>query len=57
MQEKNQSNYRWTVDYKEDLELVKFIVNNISKKPILTNNIFDLINKNPDILNINKNHI
>jgi len=56
-QEKNQSNYRWTVDYKEDLELVKFIVNNISKKPILTNNIFDLINKNPGILNINKNHI
>jgi len=55
-QEENLSNYRWTVDYKEDLEFVKFVVNNITKKPILTNDILDLIEKNPDILKINKKH-
>ena len=56
IQEKNQSNYRWTIDYNEDLELVKYIANNIIKKPILTNDIINLIIKNPDILKINENH-
>ena len=55
-QEKNQSNYRWTVDYKNDLEFVKYVANKIIKKPILTNDIINLIIKNPDILKINENH-
>ena len=55
-QEKNQSNYRWTVDYIEDLELVKYIANNIIKKPILTSDIINLIIKNPNLLKINESH-
>ena len=56
IQEKNQSNYRWTIDYNEDLELVKYIANNIIKKPILTSDIINLIIKNPNLLKINESH-
>ena len=56
IQEKNQSNYRWTIDYNEDLELVKYIANNIIKKPILTNDIINLIIKNPNLLKTNESH-
>jgi len=56
IQEKNQSNYRWTIDYNEDLELVKYIANNIIKKPILTNDIINLIIKNPNLLKRNESH-
>lgn len=56
IQEKDQSNYRWTIDYNEDLELVKYIANNIIKKPILTNDIINLIIKNPNLLKINESH-
>jgi len=56
IQEKNQSNYRWTIDYNEDIELVKYIANNIIKKPILTNDIINLIIKNPNLLKRNESH-
>ena len=56
IQEKNQSNYRWTIDYNEDLELVKYIANNIIKKPILTSDIINLIIKNPNLLKRNESH-
>ena len=56
IQEKDQSNYRWTIDYNEDLELVKYIANNIIKKPILTNDIINLIIKNPNLLKRNESH-
>ena len=56
IQEKDQSNYRWTIDYNEDLELVKYIANNIIKKPILTSDIINLIIKNPNLLKINESH-
>ena len=55
-QNTNQTNYRWTVDYEEDLTLVKKIVHKISKNPILTNHIIDLLEKNPEIVKINKKH-
>jgi len=55
-QENNQSKYRWTVDYEEDLEFVRFIVNNTSKNPILTADIIELIKKYPDIIKINKKY-
>jgi spore coat polysaccharide biosynthesis protein SpsF len=55
-QENNQSGYRWTVDYEEDLEFVRFIASNISKNPILTDDIIELIEKNPDIIKINKKY-
>ena len=55
-QNTNQSNYRWTVDYEEDLKLVKKIVQKISKNPILTEHIIDLLEKNPEIVKINKKY-
>jgi len=55
-QENNQSGYRWTVDYEKDLEFVRFIASNISKNPILTDDIIELIEKNPDIIKINKKY-
>jgi spore coat polysaccharide biosynthesis protein SpsF len=52
----NQSNYRWTIDYEEDLEFVKKVVNKIQKNPILTDHIIDLLKKNPEIVKINKKY-
>ena len=52
----NQSNYRWTIDYEEDLEFVKKVVHKIQKNPILTHHIVDLLEKNPEIVKINKKH-
>ncbi len=56
VQEKNQSRYRWTVDHKEDLEFVKCVISKISKNPILTCDIIELIEKNPDIMKINNKY-
>ena len=53
-QNENFSNYSWTVDFKEDLEFVRHVANHITKKPILTKDIMELIRKSPDILKINK---
>jgi len=55
-QKTNQSNYRWTIDYEEDLEFVKKVVHKIQKNPILTQHIVDLLEKNPEIVKINKKH-
>ena len=55
-QNTNQSHYRWTIDYVEDLELVKEIVDKIPKSPILTQYIIDLLEKNPEIVKINKKY-
>jgi len=53
----DQSGFRWTVDRKEDLELVKRIISKIKKDPILTEDIVDLLKKEPQMLKINKNHV
>lgn len=50
----NLSHLRWTVDRKEDLELVRIIVSRINKRPILMTNIVELIHNEPDLININK---
>jgi len=54
---KNISNYRWTVDTLADLRLVKNIVSNIKKRPILMQDILDLFLKRPELVSINKNVI
>ena len=54
-QTKDESNYRWTVDYVEDLEFIKYVVNKIPNRPILINNIMNLI-KNPHNFKITKNY-
>jgi len=48
------SNLRWTVDHKEDLDLIKEIVDKIPKRPILMSDVIDLFSKFPHLQNINK---
>ena len=55
-QDFNQSNYRWTIDYPEDLEFVKILTREIQKTPILTEHIIDFLKKNPEIVQINKKY-
>ena len=49
------SNFRWALDYKEDLELIKKIVMKIKKRPILTRDIINLLNKEKELIRINQN--
>ena len=55
-QQIDESNFSWTVDYKENLEFVKEIVKKTTKRPILKNDVLEILRKNPEILKINKNH-
>ena len=52
---KNLSHIRLTLDRPNDLKLIKLIVSKIKKRPILLNDILDLISKEPSILKINSN--
>ena len=52
---KNISQLRYTIDKKEDLQLVKEIVKNISIRPILLEDIINLQKEKPKIFEINKN--
>ncbi len=52
---RNLSHLRWTVDYKEDLDLICKIINQISTRPILMKNILDLFVKYPELKKINEN--
>jgi len=49
------SKFHWTVDRSEDLEFVKAIYKKIKNKPILLENILELLKKEPNLLDINKN--
>ena len=48
------SSLRWTVDYKEDLELIREIIHLIPNRPILMENIVDLFSKHPELKKINQ---
>lgn len=48
------SNLHWTVDRAEDLEFVKTIFQSINKRPILLDDILQLLTKRPSLLEINK---
>lgn len=50
------SDLRWTVDYNEDFELVKILISKIQSRPIHLENILNLLNKEPKLLELNKNH-
>ena len=50
---KNISHLRWTVDKIEDLELVRKIVSKIKNRPILMNNILELLENEPNLIKIN----
>ena len=50
------SHLRWTVDYNEDLELVKILISKIVSRPIHLENILNILNSEPQLLELNKNH-
>lgn len=54
---KNISNLRWTVDRKEDLDFVRVIVSKIKKSPILMTDILQLLEIEPQLVDINKNYV
>lgn len=54
---KNLSNLRWTVDREQDLKFVQEIKKRIDKKPIFMTDILEILEKNPDLIQINSNHI
>ena len=51
------SSHRWTLDYQEDLDLIRNIVKEIKNRPILMNDIINLFNKKPNIFKINKKYL
>ena len=54
---KNQSNYRITVDYKEDLEVIKRIINNFKPNIYFSSSkISNFLKNNSDIVKINEMH-
>ena len=53
----NLSHLRWTVDRENDLQLVKLIISKITKRPILMNDILELIKKDKKLIEINKNNV
>ena len=54
---KNLSHFRWTVDRENDLQLVKLIISKITKRPILMNDVLELIKKDKKLIEINKNNV
>jgi spore coat polysaccharide biosynthesis protein SpsF len=52
---RNISYLRWTVDQINDLNLIQMIVSKITKRPILLNDIIDLLTKEPELTKINAN--
>lgn len=55
--QKNLSSLRWTIDQIEDFILVKNIISKIKKSPILMTDIVNLLTKEPELFDINKNVI
>ena len=44
-----------TLDRIEDLKLIKKIIEKISKRPILMNDVLDVFSKQPELIKINEN--
>ena len=51
--EKNLSQFRWALDYENDLKLIRIIISKIQKRPILMNDILELFEQEPDLTKIN----
>jgi spore coat polysaccharide biosynthesis protein SpsF len=56
-QKNDQSHFRYTIDRKEDYNLVLEIVSRIKTRPIKTNEIVELLTKNPELLKLNSHII
>ncbi len=50
------SHLRWTVDYNEDFELVKILISKIKSRPVHLEDILNILNNEPNLLELNKNH-
>ena len=53
---KNLSHISFTINRNNDLKLVRKIISKIDKHPILMKDILKLLDKEPELLEINKNH-
>ena len=49
----NLSQFRWALDYENDLKLIRIIISKIQKRPILMNDILELFEQEPDLTKIN----
>jgi spore coat polysaccharide biosynthesis protein SpsF len=56
-QQKNQSKFRYTIDSKEDYDLVVEILSRIKPRPIKTSDIIDLLTNAPELLKLNSHII
>jgi spore coat polysaccharide biosynthesis protein SpsF len=54
---KNISHLSWTVDKINDLKFVQTIVSKITKRPIVLNDIVDLLSKEPELLKLNQKQV
>ena len=45
----NLSQFRWALDYENDLKLIRIIISKITKRPILMNDILELFEQEPDL--------
>jgi spore coat polysaccharide biosynthesis protein SpsF len=52
-QSENLSHFRWSLDYENDMYLIREIIKGISNRPILTNDIIKLLDENPKLYKIN----
>jgi len=53
----NLSHLRWTVDRESDLKLVRIIISKLKKRPILMNDIINLLSKEPQLIKINQDYV
>ena len=56
-QSKNLSHYRWSLDYENDMYLIREIIKRISSRPILMNDIIQLLEDNYELYQINKTKV
>jgi spore coat polysaccharide biosynthesis protein SpsF len=52
----NISDLRYTIDYIDDIKLVKILANKIQNRPILTSDIMVIFKNEPTLFDINKHH-
>ena len=55
--EQDLSGYRWSLDYENDVKVIREIIKNIQNRPIITKDIIEFLKKNPNIVEMNKINI
>ena len=49
----NLSHLRWSLDYESDLKFIREIIKKIKNRPILMNDVVNVVKDNPDMINLN----